>query len=83
LGWGYKLTGGIINSFRNRVAIAIANFALNSIATERYRKFIYGSINYGMDSAIRDELEGRESPQQHWEELVDIGDVIDEVNNGG
>lgn len=51
-----------MNRFRDWLACRIANFALNYIATRRYRDTIGGAISYGLRGAARDEVEGREPP---------------------
>ena len=40
---------------RDRVAWAVANFALNHIATPWYRTMILGLINYGMIASHEEE----------------------------
>lgn len=46
---------------RDRVAHRLANAAL-LIATPQYRKWIKGSIRYGLAAALRDSQEGRPPP---------------------
>lgn len=47
---------------RDRIACAVANFALNYIASAWYRKMIGGSIRYGLAGAARDAAEDRPAP---------------------
>lgn len=51
-----------MNSLRNRVARALVNAILRTIATKQYRTMITGAITYGLAAAARDELEGRPAP---------------------
>jgi hypothetical protein len=53
--------------WRNELARVLCNFILRHIATPRYGQFIQASIQYGMDSAARDEVEGNPPPPQ-WRE---------------
>lgn len=52
-------------TLRDRIVVKLANFVL-SFASKRYQDFLEGSIRYGMNSAVRDELEGKERPPD-WE----------------
>jgi hypothetical protein len=43
-----------LDNLRDNVAHAIANFALNHIATKRYRDLIDGAIRLGIQTAKED-----------------------------
>lgn len=47
---------------RDRLAAALCNFILRTLASEHYRKMVQGSVLYGLASAQRDQAEGRTSP---------------------
>jgi hypothetical protein len=55
-------TASNLNTFRNRLAVRIANLALNLIADRGYRALIRGSIEYGLRAAARDIQDGSEMP---------------------
>ena len=52
---------------RSRLAVALANWILRTWAPG-HAMFIRGAIEYGMSSAARDALEGRDSPP-NWREV--------------
>ncbi len=52
--------------WRDRIAAAACNWIMRHIATERYRKMIGGSVSYGLASALRDDLDGRDAPPPLW-----------------
>ena len=55
---------------RDRIAAAVCNWILRHVASERSRKMIGGSVSYGMASAFRDDLEGRDAPAPLWTEAA-------------
>ena len=56
-------------NLRDKVASKLANAVL-AFATPMYRNFVRGSMFYGMASAVRDEREGRPSPQDELDEIL-------------
>jgi hypothetical protein len=54
-------------SRRDRVAWAICQFALNRIATSRYRRFVAGAILYGVRAATRDVRTGAPAPDHQFD----------------
>lgn len=55
---------------RDRIAAALCNWIMRHVASERYRKMIGGSVSYGMASAFRDDIEGRDAPAPLWAEAA-------------
>jgi hypothetical protein len=57
---------------RDRIAIAVCNWALNHVATDRCRKMISGAIRYGMAAADRDERDLRRVTMRPASEDEDV-----------
>jgi hypothetical protein len=53
---------GPLNNRRNRVAVAIANWVLNHVATPKYKHLLRSVVIYGIRAAERDGREGRAAP---------------------
>lgn len=53
------------NTFRNRVAIKLANLVL-LLATDQFRNLLKGAIIYGLNAAARDEVDGRPAPPKEF-----------------
>lgn len=51
---------------RDRIAACLCNWIMRHVASEHYRKMIGGSVSYGMASAFRDDMEGRDAPLPLW-----------------
>lgn len=56
------MTDTYTENVRDRVAITLCNFILNTIATKYYRLFVKNSIEYGMRSAARDTIKNQTTP---------------------
>lgn len=57
--------------FRDMIGYYIIRLGLR-FASERYRNFISGSVEYGLSSAIRDEEQGYPAPESWRENHADI-----------
>lgn len=53
-------------SRRDRIAAWACAWIMCHVASERYRKMIFGSVSYGLAAAFRDDIEGRDAPEPLW-----------------
>jgi hypothetical protein len=75
------LPGPKLDSWRNRLAHRIANFALNRIASAEYRDIIDGAIVLGMSKAAEDAIAERVGG--HFELVTPHVDPPDVDGSGG
>lgn len=62
-----------LNRLRDDIACAIANFALNYIATQRYRDLIDGAIRLGIETAKEEQDDGIFCPTCNAERIPGEG----------
>lgn len=66
-----------LDTRRNRLAYTLANAVFNLFATEDYRDFIAGTVQYGLDAAARDVIEGREPPRNWVDQIQEAAEQAD------